>query len=308
MRTAGFLVLLCGFLCGVLCLGGCKGKGEADAAPDPAALKAQQDLLSRRDALVAARTKLQNERETVVQQMEDAEAKGSDVTELKKKVAELDSQIESSTTDLISMFNSKLDAIKETSTKRDGLAAREAELAAREKAVADREAHVADREKALVQRDFELAQRWKDSCSVSSAPLIIQQAPPKGGTYTKADVSALVGKAKTAMTKKGLITSDLPGPAQGLESEASKALNDNDMSKAYFAAAQLAATVDSIQINRPFIQAKTARLQAQIKSSKVDDKTQSSLATILADVIQKYNDGDFSAANHRLNQIAGMLH
>ena len=304
MRTAGLLVLLCG----VLCLGACKGKGDADAAPDPAALKAQQDLLARRDALVAARTKLQNERETVVQQIQDAEAKGSDVTDLKKKMAELDSQIESSTSDLISMVNSKLDAIKQTGDRSSGLASREAEIAAREKAVAEREARVADREKAIVQRDFELSQRWKDSCTMTSAPLIIQQAPAKGGSYTKADVSALVGKAKSAMARKGLITSDLPGPAQGLESEASKALNDNDMSKAYFAAAQLAATVDSIQINRPFIQAKTARLQAQIKASKVDEHTQSQLATILADVIQKYNDGDFGAANHRLNQIAGMLH
>ena len=45
------------------------------------------------------------------------------------------------------------------------------------------------------------------------------------------------------------------GPGAGLESEASKALNENDMSKAYFAAAQLVATVDAIPVNRAFIQA-----------------------------------------------------
>jgi len=300
MRIAGFVVLLC--------LVGCKGKGDADAAPDPAAVKAQQDLLARRDALLAARTKLQGERDTVVQQIQDAESKGSDASDLKKKKAELDSQIESSTSDLISMVNSKLDAIKQSGDKRENIAARESDIAAREKAVADREARIADREKQLVQRDFELSQRWKDTCGAGGAPLIIQAAPPKGGTYTKADVSALVGKAKSTMAKKGLITSDLPGPAQNLENEASKALNDNDMSKAYFAAAQLAATVDSINVNRPFIHAKTARLQAQIKSSKVDDSTQKQLAQILGDVMQKYNDGDFSAANHRLNQLAQMLH
>jgi hypothetical protein len=299
MRIAGLLV--------VLALCACKTKGEAEAAPDPAAIKAQQDLLARRDALLAARTKLQGERDTVVEEIKDAEAKGSDATELQKKKAELDSQIESSTSDLISMVNSKLDALKQTGDKREGVAAREAEIAAREKTVADREARVADRERQLVQRDFELAQRWKDTCNVGAAPVIIQQAPPKGGNYTKADVSALVGKAKATMAKKGLITSDLPGPAQALESEASKALNDNDMSKAYFAAAQFAATVDSLAINRPFIQAKTARLQAQIKASKVDEATQKQLAQILGDVMQKYNDGDFSAANHRLNQLAQML-
>jgi hypothetical protein len=109
------------------------------------------------------------------------------------------------------------------------------------------------------------------------------------------------------MTKQSLLPSDLPGPAQGLESEASKAMNDNDMSKAYFAAAQLAAMVDSVVVNRPFIQTKIARLQAQIKSSKVDEPSQQQLAQGLVDVMQKYNDGDFGAANRRLNQLAAVL-
>jgi hypothetical protein len=298
MRRVGVLLLLCLFAC--------KNKGDADAAPDPAAEKAQQELLARRDALVAARTKLQTERDTVVKEIQAAEAQGSDVSELKKKKAELDTQIESSTSDLISMVNSKLDAIKQSGDKREGLAQREGEIANREKALAEREKALAEREKALVQRDFELAQRWKDSCTVASSPVVIQQ-PAKGGTYARADVSALIAKAKAAMTKKGLLASDLPGPAQGLEGEASKAMNDNDMSKAYFAAAQLAALVDSVIVNRPFIQTKIARLQAQIKSSKVDEPTQQQLAQGLVDVMQKYNDGDFGGANRRLNQLAAML-
>jgi hypothetical protein len=298
MRRAGVLVLLCLF--------GCRNTGNVDAAPDPAAEKAQQELLARRDALVAARQKLQTERESVVKEILAGEAQGSDVTDLKKKKAELDTQIESSTSDLISMVNSKLDAIKQSGDKREGLAQREAEVANRERTLAERERALADREKALVQRDFELSQRWKDSCTIASvAPL--PPPPPKGGNYTKADVGALIAKAKAGMTKKSLLPSDLPGPAQGLESEASKAMNDNDISQAYFKAAQLAAVVDSVVVNRPFIQTKIAKLQAQIKGSKVDEPSQQQLAQGLVDVMQKYNDGDFVAANRRLNQLAAVL-
>ena len=302
MRVRGFAILLC------LCAGlfACKHKGDADASPDSSAAD-QQELLQRRDALLAARQKLQSERDTVDKQIADAEAQGSDATELKKKRAELDSQLESNSSDALALLNSKLDALKQTGDKRDSVALREAEIANREKAVAEREARVAEREKALVQRDFEMSQRWKDSCATATAPVIIQQVAPKGGSYTRSDVSALIQRAKTTMARKGLITSDLPGGAQGLESAASKALDDNDTSKAYFAAQQLVATVDAIRIDRPFIQAKTARLQAEIKRSHVDEATQRELASAIGDVIQKYNDGDFNAANRRLDQLASKV-
>src|SRR5215471_8788826 len=78
MRAACVVVLLCVFA-------GCKGKGEADAAPDPAALKAQQELVARRDSLLAARQKLQSDRQQVDEQIKQAEAKGGDTSELIKK-------------------------------------------------------------------------------------------------------------------------------------------------------------------------------------------------------------------------------
>ncbi len=303
MRIVGLLL--------VVCLGmpslGCKSKGGGDAAPDPEALKAQQELIARRDKLLQARKKLQDDRDKIDLEIKDIESKGGDASEQIKKRAELDSQLETSNSDLISMVNGKLDAMKQSNDKSAGVAAREAEIASREKSVAEREARVAEREKALVPRDFESAQRWKESCNTAGAPLIIQQAAPKSGKYTNSDVTALIQKAKAAMNKKGLITSDLPGPAQGLESEAGKALNDNDMSKAYFAAAQLVASVDAIQVNRAFIQAKMARMSAEVKKAKLDEATNKELADILGDVMQKYNDGDFSAANRRLNTLAAKL-
>lgn len=303
MRIAGLVV----FLCLSAGLSGCKNKGDADGAPDPDALKAQQELIAKRDKLLDARKKLQAERDKIDVEIKDIESKGGDASEQIKKRAELDSQLETSTSDLVSMVSGKLDAMKQTNDKATAIAGREAEVASRERSLADREARIAERERLLVQRDLESAQRWKDSCNTGAAPVIIQQTAPKGGNYTQKDVGALINKAKTAMSKKGIINSDLPGPAQNLEGEATRAMNDNDMSKAYFAAAQLVATVDAIAVNRQFIQAKTARLSAQVKATKLDEQTNKELADILGDVMNSYNNGDFGAANRRLNNLAAKL-
>ncbi len=303
MRTAGLLVFL--VVCGLGA--GCKNKGEADAAPDPTKLKEQQDLIARRDKLLQTRQQLQTDRDKMDIEIKDIEAKGGDASEQKKKLSDLDTQLSKTSAQEITEVNSKLDAIKQTGDKSAAVAAREADIASRERALADREARVADREKSLIQRDSDLAQRWKDSCATGSTMIIQQPATKSGGNYTKKDVGDLIARAKSGMSKKGILTADLPGPAQVLESEAGKALNDNDMSKAYFAAAQLSGTIDSIAINRPFIQAKMARVQAQIKSSKPDDATNQQLSAILSDVIQKFGDGEFGKANAKLNQLIGML-
>jgi hypothetical protein len=65
--------------------------------------------------------------------------------------------------------------------------------------------------------------------------------------------------------------------------------------------------VDTITVNRAFIQAKMTRVQAQLKSSKQDDATTQQLSGILKEVIQNFGDGDFNAANKRLNQLVSQL-
>jgi hypothetical protein len=302
MRIVGLLL--------VLCLGGgltgCKNKGDGEVS-DAEATKAQQELIARRDKLLDARRKLQAEREQLSVTITEIEGQGGDASEHIKKREEIDSALDTQTNELVSLVSNKLDEIKVSGDKSANVAAREAQLAARERDVAGREASFAERERKLAQRESEMAQRWKESCNVGGAPLIIQQAAPKGGNYTHKDVNGLISKARNAMAKKGIIASDLPGPAQLLESEASKAMADNDMSKAYFAAAQLVATVDAIHVNRAFIQAKTARLSAQVKTTKVDETTNKELADILGDVMSAYNNGDFAAANRRLNSLAAKL-
>ena len=302
MRIARVVVLLC--LAGTAAA--CKGNGDASTEPDPAAQKAQQDLMKRRNALLEQRERLEGERQKVVEEIQKTEASGGDTKELAKKRDDLTAQIEGQSAELGQMS----DKISSLSTKLDSAAAiamREDRIAQREDRVAKREGQISERERTLAQREEKLAQREKETCN-AGPPMIIQQAPPKAdGKYGKADVQPLLAKARAAMSKKGVLLADLPGPAQGLEGESTKAMADGDWGKAYFAAAQLVAMVDAIKIDRAFIQAKTGRLSTQVKSSKVDETTNQQLSGVLSDVMQKYNDGNFTAANQRLNQLAALL-
>jgi len=284
---------------------GCKSSGDVGTAPDPAAEKAQQDLLRRRDALIAQRERLEGERQKVVDQIQQVAATGGDTKELAKQRDALTAQIDGQSAELgqmsdkISTLSSKLDSAA-------AIAVREDKIAQREARIGSREAQISERERAIAQREAQLAQREKETCSAS--PMIIQQAPARAdGKYGKADVQPLLARARAAMARKGIVVADLPGPAQNLEGESTRAMAEGDWGKAYFAAAQLVATVEAAKIDRAFIQAKTARLSAQVKASRLDESTNQQLAGVLSDVMQKYNDGNFAAANQRLNQLAALL-
>ena len=279
---------------------------DASTAPDPAAVKAQQDLVHRRDALLEQRERLESERQQVVEQIHKAEAIGGDTKDLAKKRDDLTAQIDGQSAELGQMS----DKISSLSTKLDSAAAiavREDKIAQRETKLAGREATLGDRERVLAAREERLAQREKETCGVAP-PMIIQQAAPRvDGKYGKADVQPLLARARATMAKKGVVLADLPGPSQGLEGESTRAMAEGDWGKAYFAAAQLVATVEAVKVDRAFIQAKTSRLSTQVKASKVDESTNQQLAGVLGDVMQKYNDGNFAAANQRLNQLAALL-
>jgi hypothetical protein len=305
MRIARIVVSLC-VAGAALASPACKSPSDAASAPDPAAAKAQQDLLRRRDALLEQRQRLEGERQQVVELIQKTEASGGDTKDLAKKRDDLTAQIDGQSAELgqmsdkISTLSSKLDSAA-------AIAGREDKLAQREGKVAGREAALGERERTIAAREERLAQREKETCSVAP-PMIIQQAPPRAdGKYGKADVQPLLARARAMMSKKGVLVADLPGPAQGLEGESTRAMAEGDWGKAYFAAAQLVATVDAVKIDRAFIQAKTARLSNQVKASKIDDATNQQLAGVLSDVMQKYNEGNFTSANQRLNQIAALL-
>ena len=50
-----------------------------------------------------------------------------------------------------------------------------------------------------------------------------------------------------------------------------------------------------------------ARLNRQVSAKKVDDATNKELGQMLRDVAQKFGDGNYAAANTRLNALAGQL-
>jgi hypothetical protein len=264
----------------------CKDRSDASAAPDPAALKAQQDLVKRRDALLEQRQRLESQRTAVLEQIQKAEASGGDTKELAKQRDDLTVQIDGQSAELGQMS----DKLSSLSTKLDSaaeIAVREDRIAQREGRVAAREASLGERERGLAAREEKLAQREKETCG-TAPPMIIQTAKADG-KYTKADVQPLLARARATMTRKGILLADLPGPAQSLESESTRAM------------------ADAVKVDRAFIQAKTARLSSQVKASKPDDATNQQLTSALADVMQKYNDGNFAAANLRLNQLAAIM-
>lgn len=302
MRTVGILVSLCLV---VATATGCKGKGDTGAAPDPAAVKAQRELVARRDALLAEQEKLKGESTKLATEIEQAKAAGGETAELEKKKAALDSQIKGRESEL-NTTSAKLTNIEGKLDAAAGIASREANMGNREKTLAGREAQLAERERTLAGREATLAQREKDTCG-QSQPMIIQQvAPPKGGNYTRREVEPMLNRAKAGMAKKGLVASDL-GAQAGLEGEVTRAMGEGDWGKAFFAATQLVATIDAIKIDRPFISGKYSRLNARVVNAKVDEATQQQLTDGMKEVLQKYGDGDFGAANRRINQLWGLV-
>ncbi len=286
----------------VVGLGGAACKGgdtNASTGPDPAALKAQQELLQRRDALIAARQKLQQERDSVDDQLRKVASTGGDTTELAKQRAELDSKIEGQASELITTLSSKIEALPAggPNDKGAGLAAREAGVANREKDFSSRETRMADREKALAEREKALAEREKNTCSVGTTTIVQAPPLPKDANIGRQDVEKMLSRAHAGIAKKNLISADL-GAAEGLEADANKAANEGNWSKAYFAAQQLALTIDSIKIDRNFINAKVNRLQARLGGS-----ASAAQAEGMKEVLQKYGDGDFVAANRKLNSM-----
>ena len=299
MRTVGILALLC------LVLGttSCKNKGgDAEAAPDPAAVKAQQELVARREALLAQKQKLQDQSTQISEEIKKAQAGGGDTKDLEKKKADIDTQIQQQDTNLTNT-SSELSAISSKLDAAGGIAAREAAVAKREADVAIREKEAFQKMKDVLAAEGTNAERWKESCNTGGSPMIIQQvAPPKSGNYSRKEVDALVGRAKASMAKKGLMAADL-GAQAGLESEVTKALSESDWTKGYILASQLVQTIDAIQINRAFIGSKVQRLQNRVKGATVDEATQTQLTEGLKDVLQRYGDQDFPGANKKINQL-----
>lgn len=317
VRAAAVSVLL------LMSATGCKGSDEkqaSSAAIDPQAseqiVSQEDDLLARRDALFNMRRDLQQERETLAQQREVIREQGGDTAEIDEKSLELlerEGTLVAQEQDLNEKYEQILAqrrammAALSTGGPVDDVSAREASLAARERTVASREDRLGQREAALAQREESLASKWKDSCSVSAPPTVVQMVDAKGSKYSKRDVEPLLGKARSAMSKKGILASDLPPEAQALEGEATKAMAEGDYGRARFAADQLLRTVRGMKIDKAFIAAKIGRLNGQMKGKGVGGDKRERVDKLFREATSLYGDANFAAANARLNTIYGEI-
>jgi DNA repair exonuclease SbcCD ATPase subunit len=286
----------------------CKDK---DPAPDPAALRAQQALIDRRDALLAARKRTQQERNQLQDELRKTVATGGDTGEMQRKLDALDSELEEQNDQLadeLQTLASKISSIAVATDKTAGVAAREAEVGGREGRLTSREERVAAREKEVAQRERELLVRERETCSAPTT-MIVQAPAPKGSSYSRRDIEALLTRARAAMGQRGILASDLPSYAQGLEREATRSMAEGDTGKAYLAATQLTATAEAVKIDKDFVKAKINRLQKQIsaKGGKLDEETNKNLGAGISDVMQKWGDGEFAKANAKLNQLYASL-
>jgi hypothetical protein len=176
-------------------------------------------------------------------------------------------------------------------------------MAGRERQVAKRENEIAAREAALAKREEGLASKWKDGCALGAPTTIIRTVDTKGSSYTKKDVEPLLARARKEMGKKGLLKSDLPDQAKGLEKEANDGMREGDYGRARLAASQLVSTIKGIKIDKSFISAKINRLNQRIGGKSLSAKS----ASLFREATSSYGDAKFSSANSKLNKIYSSL-
>ncbi len=308
--------------CVLLLMGGMAGgcQGSDTPADDTVATSQlgseEEDLLARRDALLKSRQQLARERDDLADRRRSMLAEGGNPAELDQKASALASQ-ERELDHEESALNDKLDrvlaqrrAMMEALSAASGgeakVVARESAIAARERVLAAREERIATREEAMAGRERTLAIRERDTCAAGPTT-IIQQAPAKGTTYRKRDVEPLLANARQTMSRKGILASDLPAPAQGLEKEATAAMAEGDFGRARFAATQLLATVRTAAIDKAFVAQKISRLSAAVKGRTLPSALQSEVDELFRQATASYGDGDFSRANARINRIYALL-
>jgi len=255
---------------------------------------------------------LQEKRAKLATERKEVQAQGGDTSEIdsrdkalveeERSLVEQERQLNRETQEIFSRQREILAALSGGGA--GNVAGREAGIASREKDVARREKDLAAREAALSKREQTMADRWKESCAAApSVQTIVKTVDAKGSTYTKKDVEPLLKKARKEMSKKGLLPSDLPDQAQGLEKEATSAMKEGDFGRAHFAASQLVGTVKAIKIDKAFIAAKIQRLNQRMKAKKPGASTQKKIEQLFREATSLYGDAKFSQANKKLNAI-----
>ena len=67
------------------------------------------------------------------------------------------------------------------------------------------------------------------------------------------------------------------------------------------------ATVDSLKVDKGFLMAKIGRLNNVVKGAKLAEDTRKQVDDLFRDATADYGDGQFVAANGKLNRIYGLI-
>jgi len=307
----------------------CKGGGDKASTKDgekatktPVVAKddgSEKELLSRRDSLLKARARIRARRGELQTELKKVVAAGGSTTVVNQKISALQKDEKSLIDDqaqFIQKYDAHLNRLKGTiaslntapRSQGERLVAREGVLASREKSLASRETRVGAREAALAERERKVAKREQLECAVGGGTTtIVRTVDAKGSRYTRKDVDPLLRGARRLMSQRGILRSDLSGPARRLERQATKAMKKGDYGAARFAASTLVATVRATRINKMFIAAKMNRLSRYIKGKRLKSSTQSKVDGLFRDATRSYGDGRFTNANRRLNRIYGVI-
>jgi outer membrane murein-binding lipoprotein Lpp len=305
---------------GAAALFGCKGDDSKSepivSAEQSEELNASEDaLLGKRDALFNMRRDIQSKREALDKERVLIREQGGDTSEVDAKARALLDEEKALSTRENSLNRAMEDfskgrreiiaAVSGAGGAAAGVSGREAGVASREKDLARRERDLAAREASLSRREEGLATKWKDECAAGGGltQTIIRTVDAKGSSYTQKDVEPLLSKARREMGKKGLLMSDLPQQARGLEAEANTGMKNGDFGRARLAASQLLGTVRNIKINKAFISAKIQRLNARMRGKTLSKKAEG----LFREATSLYGDAKFSQSNSKLNKIAASL-
>lgn len=302
MPTRWLVLALC------LALAACKGQEKKAAAAVDTAAEAQ--LIARRDALMKSRASIAEEKARLAEERQKIAQAGGDTAEVDKKAEELQTReqaLSSEETGIVEQLMAERKTLLAAGADATAqVAVRESGIAAREKVLAAREEKVAQREAALAAREREQAQREKETCSGGGTTTIIQ-ADPRSGKHSRSEVDAVFGKAKAAMSDKGILVDDLPGAVRELYKDTSDALKDNDTATAFVTATQLYRQVQGITVDREFVQAKSNRLSAVAKRKQLSDSETKQVSDLLSAATELFVDGNYKGANKKLNSIWPVL-
>jgi hypothetical protein len=230
--------------------------------------------------------------------------------------------------------------------REEELARREGALADRERLIAARELELAQREREVALREEKLQRAMASGLGSSPIPPVpiggafgspgragsgggtpagggggggtgagtpfapVEALPPRPaetGSGNRVAVEAWHEKVLNDMLSKGILWSDLPGHAQGLNGEIWNARRANDWNRAGEMVAKLIAAVDAVKVDGNFISEKIKRVTASSSIERLDAKRKDQVDRLLREVELKFGDGRFSEANRDINRIVQLL-